>query len=153
MGPWNSRGTLFPFGALRRKETRGISQTRCPDILPEPISAALYLPAGLEGLAAPLAPSHHGHPEMESEGHTPATSQGSISLPDPRPCMVRVPSVPAVTTMEVLGSTSQTSKLRPWLGRPHNGALRGPRFWVQQRQLLQRPPGRDHCARHLPSAP
>lgn len=141
MGPWNSRRTLFPFGALRRKETRGISQTRCPDVLPELISAALYLPADLEGLAAPLAPSHRGHPEMESEGHTPAISGGSLSLPDPRPCMVSAPSVPAVTTMEVLGSTSQTSRLRSWLGRPHDGALRGPRFWVSSASCCRGPQG------------
>lgn len=86
LGPWNSGGTLFPLGALRRKETRGISQMRCPDVLPMPIPATLHLLVGLEGLAAPLAPSHRGHPEMESEGHIRALSRGSLALPDPRPC-------------------------------------------------------------------
>lgn len=80
-----------------------------------------HLLAVLEGLVAPLAPSHPGHPEMEREDHTQAFSRGSLPVSDPRLCSVRVPSMLAVTSMEILYSTSQTSKLRPRLGRPQTG--------------------------------
>lgn len=32
--PWNSRGPLLPLWALRRKETKGVNQMRCQDMLP-----------------------------------------------------------------------------------------------------------------------
>lgn len=65
LGPWNSWGPLFPLRALRRKERRGVNQVRCPDMRPTAHLTGPALPDVLEGLAAPLAPSHPGRPEME----------------------------------------------------------------------------------------
>lgn len=103
---------------------------RCPDMRPTAHLTGPALPDVLEGLAAPLAPSHPGRPEMEwKKTVKPGYQQGqppparSLTLCD------RVPSVPAVTSVEVLCSTSQSSKLRPWLGRPHTGWAGRGRCW------------------------
>ena len=85
---------------------------RCPDMLPMPISAALHLPVGPEGLAAPLAPSHRGHPEMESEGHIRLSAGAASPCQIPDPVWSGCPPFLLSPPWRSLAPL-QTSKLRP----------------------------------------